>query len=65
MTFDINDVVKLKADLPNERLSKGMIGVVVAVFTSPELAYEVEFCNEQGETLTEIALKPELIEPSN
>ena len=60
--MDINDVVVLKTDLPAENLVKGMRGVIVFVFDDPELAYEVEFCNDKGETLAQVALKPELLE---
>ncbi len=60
--MDINDVVVLKVDLPEERLEKGMRGVIVAVFNEPEQAYEVEFCGDKGETVAELALKAEHIE---
>lgn len=60
--MDINDVVVLKVDLPDERLEKGMRGVIVAVFSEPEKAYEVEFCGAEGETVVELALKAEQIE---
>lgn len=59
--MEINDCVLLTADVPEESLYKGMQGVIVAIFENPELAYEVEFCNENGETLVEVALKPELL----
>jgi len=62
--MDINDVVVLKIDLPEENLKKGMRGVIVTVFDDPDLAYEVEFCSDSGETIVEIALKPEQIRPS-
>ncbi len=60
--MDINDVVVLKVDLPEEHLEKGMHGVIVAVFNEPEQAYEVEFCGDEGETVAEVALKAEQIE---
>lgn len=60
--MDINDVVVLRIDLPDENLVKGMRGAIVAIFDDPELAYEVEFCNDKGETLAEVALKPDLLE---
>ena len=59
--MDINDVVELKADLPNENLIEGMRGVIVMVFDEPTLAYEVEFCDNKGETITEIALEPKFL----
>ena len=60
--MDINDVVTVIVDLPEENLEKGMRGVIVAVFDQPELAYEVEFCTDNGETIAEVALKPEQLE---
>lgn len=59
----LHDVIKVKKDIPEENLNKGMIGVIVTVFHEPCLAYEVEFCNDKGETITETALLPEQIEP--
>jgi len=38
-----------------------MTGVIVAVLRDPCLAYEVEFCDENGRTVTETALLPEQI----
>ncbi|MBN3575892.1 DUF4926 domain-containing protein [Vibrio neptunius] len=60
--MDINDVVVLQVDLPEENLQKGMRGVIVTVFDVPELAYEIEFCADNGETIAEVALKPEQFE---
>lgn len=60
--MNINDVVALKLDLPGESLRKGMLGVIVAVFDKPSLAYEVEFCSDNGETIVELALTPDQLE---
>ena len=60
--MEVNDCVLLKVDILEKNLSKGMQGVIVAIFEQPEIAYEVEFCDENGETVTEIALKPEFLE---
>ncbi|MBX3630242.1 MAG: DUF4926 domain-containing protein [Nitrosomonas sp.] len=60
--MNINDCVLLKIDLVNEGLKKGMQGVVVAIFDKPEIAYEVEFCDDQGKTIEVVALKPEHLE---
>ena len=62
MKFRGNDVVELVDDIPADSLSKGTIGVVVMGFVEPEEAYEVEFCNENGETIAQIALRPYQIE---
>ena len=50
------DLVSLKQDLPKEGLRKGMVGTIVALFDAHEVAYEVEFATDLGETLCEIAL---------
>ena len=60
--MEINDVVILKIDLPEENLIKGMRGTIVAVFNRPEVAYEVEFCDEDGKTLAEVALRFDQLE---
>ena len=39
-----------------------MRGVIVTTFDDSELAYEVEFCVDNGETIAEVALKPEQLE---
>jgi len=54
----INDTVQLTQALPLEHLSVGTIGVVVAAFSEPEEAYEIEFTDERGETLAQVALRP-------
>jgi len=53
------DVVMLREDLPTEGLRKGQTGAIVEVF---EGAFEVEFCDDEGQTLAEVALKPEQID---
>ncbi|MES2740820.1 MAG: DUF4926 domain-containing protein [Pseudomonadota bacterium] len=62
MYFKINDLVKLINDMPSESLTKGVVGVVVAEFSEPDEAYEVEFCNESGETIAQVALSSKQIE---
>jgi Domain of unknown function (DUF4926) len=47
----LRDAVKLLQALPDDDLPAGAIGVVVAEFTQPEEAYEVEFCDETGATV--------------
>lgn len=59
--FHINDVVELVEDLPKEGLEKGLIGVVVAEFNDPVEAYEVEFCDENGVVIAQIAATPDKI----
>jgi hypothetical protein len=54
----INDTVQLTESLPEENLATGSIGVVVFEFSVPEEAYEIEFSNERGETIAQVALRP-------
>lgn len=61
MTFKINDAVRLVVDLPSEGLARGAVGVVVAEFTEPTQAYEIEFANAEGETIAQLALLPDQI----
>ncbi len=54
----INDAVQLIDAIPSESLDKGAIGVIVEEFSEPEEAYEVEFCDEDGVTVAQFALRP-------
>jgi Domain of unknown function (DUF4926) len=63
MNTDIKllDVVELLEGMPEEGLAAGAKGTVVEVYKTPSLAYEVEFCNDCGETIAMLALLPEKI----
>ncbi|MBU3057517.1 DUF4926 domain-containing protein [Pseudomonas indica] len=62
MSLEINEVVRLLEDIPSEGICSGSLGVIVAVFSEPEEAYEVEFCNEKGATTAQVALRPSQFE---
>ena len=62
MEFSLFDVVILNADLPDEGLVKGMTGAIIDVYSSPSMAYEVEFCDQQGRTIACVALAPEQLQ---
>lgn len=53
------DVVRLKRGYPEAGLSEGATGTVVEIFERPELAYEVEFTDDDGEFLAEIPVVPD------
>lgn len=53
------DVVFLKENLPESGLIKGQAGVILDVYHSPSLAYEVEFCDTDGKTILCLALSPD------
>lgn len=50
------DVVALLSDLPEHGLIRGQVGTVVELLDG---AFEVEFCDDEGKTYAEMALKPE------
>jgi hypothetical protein len=54
----INDAVQLVDGVVSAALAKGAVGTIVAVFSEPEEAYEVEFCDERGATVAQVALRP-------
>jgi hypothetical protein len=62
MSLGINEVVRLLEDIPSEGICSGSLGVIVAVFSEPEEAYEVEFCDEKGATTAQVALRPSQFE---
>ncbi|MDX3995097.1 DUF4926 domain-containing protein [Pseudomonas aeruginosa] len=62
MSIEINDVVRLIDNQPSDGLLSGALGVVVAVFSEPREAYEVEFCDEDGCTIAQLALLPSQFE---
>lgn len=59
--MDLYDLVELKEALPEENLPAGAVGSIVHVFHQPELAYEIEFTDEEGRTLNSVALTPDRI----
>ncbi|WP_089153982.1 DUF4926 domain-containing protein [Micromonospora sp. NBS 11-29] len=61
--MDLYDLVQLRDALPQEKLPAGAVGTIVHVFHRPELAYEVEFADEDGRTVNTVALTPEKLSP--
>ena len=61
--MELYDVVELTTDLPNEGLPAGSVGTVVHIFREPNLAYEVEFADDEGKTLAMVALTPDHLRP--
>ena len=53
------DTVALLEDLPERKLKRGEVGTVVEIL-APEV-YEVEFCDDEGQTYAELALRSELL----
>ncbi len=55
------DTVALVEDIPSRRLRAGEVGTVVELLG--EGVYEVEFCDEDGQTYAEFALRTDQIMP--
>lgn len=62
MNMKILDRVRLLRDMPSRNLRRGMTGTIVEVFDKPNRAYEVEFSDENGVTVAQLALQPNEIE---
>lgn len=54
---ELFDVIELLVDLPEHNLQAGIRGTIVECY--PDSTYEVEFTNEEGETLALCALPSE------
>jgi hypothetical protein len=62
MKFYEHQTVVTITDFPKNNIKSGDIGVVVAIFTDPNEAYEVEFVNADGSTKAMFAILPEHLE---
>ncbi|MEU0078817.1 DUF4926 domain-containing protein [Micromonospora tulbaghiae] len=60
--MDLYDLVELRDAVPEENLPAGAVGTIVHVFHRPDLAYEVEFADQDGRTLSTVALTPDKIQ---
>jgi hypothetical protein len=49
------ETVALLQDIPSRKLRRGEVGTVVEILT-PDV-YEVEFCDDEGQTYAELALR--------
>ena len=54
MKFKLLDVVRATEDVPGFAVKAGDIGTVVEVYEDGD--YEVEFCDQDGRTLTTLAM---------
>ena len=61
MKFDELQVVKTLIAFQGENIEQGEKGTIVACFTVPNEAYEVEFVNDDGTTKAMFAILPEHI----
>lgn len=58
----INDVVRLVGDRPDDGLRAGALGTVVDVFDTPRRAFEVEFVDDDGATIAILTLAADEVE---
>ncbi len=61
----LHATVRLREDLPEHGLRRGAVGAIVAIFDSPNRAYEVEFADAQGRTIVELALAEDQLEEAS
>ena len=61
--LDLLETVIVTIDLPDEDVLAGDLGAIVEVYTSPALAYEVEFVNPDGTTRALLTLGPGHVRP--
>lgn len=57
--IELLDAVALLDDLPERNLKRGEVGTVVEIL-APDV-YEVEFCDEEGRTYAELAVRADQI----
>lgn len=55
------DTIALVKDIPSRKLKRGEVGTVVEIL-APEV-FEVEFCDDEGQTYAELALRADQIIP--
>lgn len=51
MKYKLFDVIALTEDILEHNLKAGMVGAIVDIYSEPEDAYEVEFCDKDGQTI--------------
>ena len=56
VVYSLFDVVVLIEDIPEEGLRAGMKGAIIKIYSQPVEGYEIEFCDEQGRTVSQLAL---------
>jgi hypothetical protein len=56
--LDLLDTVIAATNFPEHKVLAGDLGAVVEVYTTPTLAYEVEFVNPDGSTRALLTLAP-------
>jgi hypothetical protein len=59
------DVVRLKKSIPSKKLTAQNKGTILIVYEKPGLpkAYEIEFLDEEGQTVAIVTLTDDEVEP--
>ena len=60
-TLSLLETVIAVVNLPDHEVLAGDLGAIVEVYTTPKLAYEVEFVNPDGTTRALLTLAPEQV----
>jgi uncharacterized protein DUF4926 len=60
-TIRLLDTVALLEDLRERKLKRGEVGTVVEILAPG--VYEVEFCDDEGQTYAELALRSDQLVP--
>lgn len=60
--ISLHQAVRVTRDVPGEKVTKGMVGAVVAVYEVPHRAFEVEFTDGEGRTALLATLTEEDLE---
>ena len=55
------DTVIAAVNLPEHKVLAGDLGAIVEIYTTPNLAYEVEFVNPDGSTRALLILAPDQV----
>jgi hypothetical protein len=57
-SLNLLETVIAAANVPDHQVLAGDLGTIVEVYTTPDLAYEVEFVNPDGSTRALLTLAP-------
>ena len=60
-TVELLETLVATANFPSHGVLAGDLGTVVEIYTTPRLAYEVEFVNPDGSTRALLTLAPEQV----
>jgi hypothetical protein len=59
----MRQVVRVVRDVPEQGVTKGMVGAVVGIFELPQFAFEVEFVDAEGGTVLQATMTEGDVEP--